>query len=146
MQQSWCVNKCTFIILDAETYNGLNDEIASMAGYVNLFFNDEDNLKTAEIEIMIAMPHCQDMGKEALLTMMFYGMTELGLTSVTAKIGYSNASSQALSAKLGFKEVSRSEVLKGKTLELKLRDTARQSLQDSCTHLTIMHEYRVMVA
>ena len=32
-------------------------------------------------------------------------MTELGLTSITAKIGYNNVSSQALFAKLGFKEV-----------------------------------------
>ena len=45
------------------------------------------------------------MGKEALLAMMFYGMTQLGLTSITAKIGYSNVSSQALYAKLGFEEV-----------------------------------------
>ena len=42
--------QCTFIILDAEKYNGLNDEIASMAGDMNLFFNDEYNLKRAETE------------------------------------------------------------------------------------------------
>ena len=88
---------------------------------------------------MIAEPHCGDrgMGKEALLAMMFYGMTQLGLTSITAKIGYSNVSSQALYAKLGFEEVFRSEVFKEITLELKLTDTSRQSLQDSCTNLAV---------
>ena len=87
MQSSWHVdeNKCTFIILDAEKYNGLNDK--SMAGDVNLFFNDEDNLKRAEVEIMIVEPHCRDRGmdKEALLTIIFYGIKELGLTSITTK-------------------------------------------------------------
>ena len=46
-----------------------------MAGDVNLFFNDEDNCHSAEIEVMIAEPECRGkgMGREAVLAMLRYG-------------------------------------------------------------------------
>jgi RimJ/RimL family protein N-acetyltransferase len=46
-----------------------------MVGDVNLFFNDDDDSSSAEVEIMIAEESCRErgLGKEALLAMMRYG-------------------------------------------------------------------------
>ncbi|XP_033753650.1 N-acetyltransferase 9-like protein [Pecten maximus] len=130
MQQSWRQDedKCTFIILDIAVYNdyekGTEDEISAMVGDVNLFFNDEDNKHSAEIEIMIAEPTARrkGFGKEALLCMMQYGEQILKVEEFTAKIGFSNVASIHLFQRLGFKEVSRSDVFEEVTLNYSITD------------------------
>ncbi|XP_032231256.1 N-acetyltransferase 9-like protein isoform X2 [Nematostella vectensis] len=102
MQQSWLndENKCTFIVLDKQKWNDNgNNEIESMAGDVNLFFNDPDDLHVAEIEIMIA------------------GISKLHVNRFTAKIGHDNEPSLSLFNKLGFTKISESEVFKEVTLK-----------------------------
>ncbi|EDO35470.1 predicted protein [Nematostella vectensis] len=122
MQQSWLndENKCTFIVLDKQKWNDNgNNEIESMAGDVNLFFNDPDDLHVAEIEIMIAEPSSRGrgLGKEALLIMMSYGISKLHVNRFTAKIGHDNEPSLSLFNKLGFTKISESEVFKEVTLK-----------------------------
>ncbi|KJE92448.1 Nat9 protein [Capsaspora owczarzaki ATCC 30864] len=81
MQQSWRndADKCTFIVLaQLDGTNPLQsdkDEIANMAGDVNLFLNDPDEPHTAEVEIMIAEPKFRRRGlaREAILMMLDYG-------------------------------------------------------------------------
>ena len=58
------------------------------------------------------------LGRESLLLMMRYGVETLGLTSITAKIGYANAPSLKLFASLGFVEESRSDFFEEVTLRL----------------------------
>lgn len=51
-------------------------------------------------------------GKEALLLMLKYGQSTIGVQEFVAKIGYDNAVSQNLFKKLQFDELSRSDVFK----------------------------------
>ncbi|XP_067671121.1 alpha/beta-tubulin-N-acetyltransferase 9-like isoform X2 [Haliotis asinina] len=119
MQEAWRQDqdKCTFIILDADLYKKSSEqtqcdrEIGAMVGDVNLFFNEEGEKHVAEIEIMVA------------------GVAVLGLTKITAKIGYSNSPSLAMFNKLGFIEVSRSDMFKEVTLELMVDDKAKGVIQ-----------------
>ncbi|XP_069123084.1 N-acetyltransferase 9-like protein [Argopecten irradians] len=135
MQQSWRQDedKCTFIILDLDVYSKSGkeneDEIAAMVGDVNLFFNDEDNKHSAEIEIMIAEPSARrkGFGKEALQCMMQYGIHTLKVEEFTAKIGFKNIASIQLFQKLGFNEVSRSEVFEEVTLKYSVADQTHTS-------------------
>lgn len=66
----------------------------------------------AEAEIMIAEPEARGkgFGKEALLLMLKYGQSELGVQEFVSKIGYENVTSQILFGKLQFEEQSRSDV------------------------------------
>lgn len=66
----------------------------------------------AEAEIMIAEPEARGkgFGKEALLLMLKYGQSELGVQEFVSKIGYDNMASQILFGKLQFEEQSRSDV------------------------------------
>lgn len=66
----------------------------------------------AEAEIMIAEPDARGkgFGKEALLLMLKYGQSELGVQEFMSKIGYDNLASQKLFGKLQFEEQSRSDV------------------------------------
>ncbi|XP_052818317.1 N-acetyltransferase 9-like protein [Mya arenaria] len=127
MQESWRNddNKCTFIVLDKKRYDHTEaSEIDSMVGDVNLFFNDEVDKSTAEIEIMIADPSArgQGIGKEALFCMMVYGFEELSVRCYTAKIGYDNHTSATMFTKIGFKEIQKSDVFRETTYELRVTD------------------------
>lgn len=100
----------------------------ALIGDTNLFLNqdyflsgsDDDSTQQdlnnetiiAEAEIMIAEPEARGkgFGKEALLLMLKYGQSELGVQEFVSKIGYDNISSQNLFVKLKFEEQSRSEV------------------------------------
>ncbi|XP_068762189.1 N-acetyltransferase 9-like protein isoform X2 [Montipora capricornis] len=109
MQQTWFQdeNKCTFIILDKNKWLQPElTEIDCMAGDVNLFL-DVNHDDIAEIEIMIAEPSCRrkGLGREALLAMMNYGVTYLGIKKYEAKIGCGNDASLTLFDKLGFVKV-----------------------------------------
>lgn len=124
MQQSW-----------------FQDENKCMAGDVNLFFEDSQR-EVAEIEIMIAEPSCRrrGLGREALLTMMNYGVTSLGVQKYTAKIGCGNEPSLTLFHKLGFTEVSVSEVFKEITLEMRVSQSVQEQLTQATSHIR-HHKY-----
>lgn len=122
MQHSWWIDndKCTFILLSKNSINSKSSEceINSMIGDVNLFFNNIDNKNEAELEVMIAerSHRGQGLGKEAVVVMMFYGYLCLNVSVFSVKIGFSNVASINLFTKLGFKEVSKSDVFQEVTL------------------------------
>ena len=125
MQRDWAEDpkKCTFIVLDRARGDtpGTGDKgLGAMAGDVNLFWNDhDDEVGTAEVEIMVAAPESRRKGiaREALRMMMAYASTDLRATRFRAKIGYDNHASDALFRSLGFAEVSRSDIFREATLE-----------------------------
>lgn len=84
--------------------NGSDDESAQQD------LNNE--MIVAEVEIMIAEAEARGkgFGKEALLLMLKYGQSELGVQEFVSKIGFDNATSQNLFTKLKFEEQSRSDV------------------------------------
>lgn len=108
MQQSWAEDpkKCTFIVSAKDSF--ADNAFAAMIGDVNLFLNDRDDPSIAEIEVMIAEEKYRGQGcaKEALLLMMHFGVTKLGIRRFYAKINETNAASIALFKKLGFAEVN----------------------------------------
>uniref|UniRef100_A0A131XQR8 Putative phosphoglucosamine acetyltransferase n=1 Tax=Hyalomma excavatum TaxID=257692 RepID=A0A131XQR8_9ACAR len=126
MQKSWLEDedKCTFIILDREVYESGKDEVEAMIGDVNLFFNDQDRPRDAEIEVMIAEPskRRKGRGKEAIHLMMRYGVEELQVTAFSAKIKLSNEVSRTLFEKIGFSLVSTSSVFEEATYHIEVND------------------------
>lgn len=101
----------------------------ALIGDTNLFLNQDYFLSTsddesgqqdlnnetivAEAEIMIAEPEARGkgFGKEAIMLMLKYGQSELGVQEFVSKIGYDNNASQNLFTKhLQFVEQSRSDV------------------------------------
>ncbi|KAK9820273.1 hypothetical protein WJX72_008468 [[Myrmecia] bisecta] len=123
MQQSWADDpkKCTFIILDRARPDtaGTEEHGGGMAGDVNVFLNDLDDPTVGEIEVMVAEGGSRRKGVafEALSMFMAYLAAHMELTRFRAKIGDSNASSLQLFRKLGFQQVSHSEVFREQTLE-----------------------------
>lgn len=119
MQRSWHLdeNKCTFIILDKKKFGETEDEIVSMIGDTNLFFSDE-TLREAEAEIMIAERSARGKrrGWEAMLLMLRYGIQELNVQTYEVKIKFDNSASICMFSKIGFSEVSRSDVFEECTL------------------------------
>lgn len=100
-----------------------------MIGDTNLFLNQDyflsgsddesaqhdlnnENQIVAEAEIMIAEPEARGkgFGKEAMLLMLKYGQSEIGVQEFVSKIGYDNVISQNMFSKFQFEEQSRSEV------------------------------------
>jgi RimJ/RimL family protein N-acetyltransferase len=147
MQRDWASDekKCTFIVLDrfaGAAGEGAGPEgraetrppgdargphaRAAMCGDVNLFFNDHDSVATCEIEVMVArtLSRRKGIAREALRAMMAYAVEALGARTFRAKIGFANEASRSLFARLGFEEVSRSEVFREATLELALDGNA----------------------
>ncbi|GAB2274981.1 hypothetical protein Dimus_009750 [Dionaea muscipula] len=126
MQLSWTQdpNKRTFIVLDKQLILGDvvhgQSHVEAMVGDVNIYMNDLDDPKIAEIEIMIAEPKSRGrgLGKESVLMMMAFAVENLGIHTFRAKISESNKASLDMFHKLGFKEGSFSEIFKEWTLEL----------------------------
>ncbi|KAK7506742.1 hypothetical protein BaRGS_00002217 [Batillaria attramentaria] len=144
MQKSWREDsdKCTFIVLQrskldvqsgGEIMSREQRETGAMVGDVNLFFTDEDR-HSAETEIMIAEQSARGKGcgKEALCSIMRYGVEVLSVTKFIAKIGLDNLPSIRLFFQLGFRETSRSEVFKESTMELLVTDAAMDVIK-GCT-------------
>ncbi|KAB0792487.1 hypothetical protein PPYR_14446 [Photinus pyralis] len=120
MQQSWMrdENKCTFIILDRDTYDKTQNEIEAMVGDTNLFFaNDLDHV-VAEAEIMIAETQARGkhIGWRAMLLMLMYGVTSLHVRQYVVKITRDNQISINMFEKMGFVLTSTSEVFNEVTL------------------------------
>lgn len=78
----------------------------------NIENNMTNEIVVAEVEIMIAEKAARGkgFGREALLLMLKYGQSELGVQEYAAKIGYSNTKSQHLFERIQFEEQSKSEV------------------------------------
>ncbi|CAE5973626.1 unnamed protein product [Arabidopsis arenosa] len=136
MQLSWTQdpNKRTFIVLDKDFIEGdlVHGEphVEAMTGDVNIYMNDVDDPKVAEVEIMIAEPRSRGkgLGKESVLMMMAYGVKNLEIHKFTAKIGESNTASLSLFRKLGFEDSSYSGIFKEVTLEYTVTNLRRAEL------------------
>lgn len=143
MQRSWREDekKCTFIVLQNAGVDEVQDEIGQMIGDVNIFFNEEEDLHCGEIEIMIAESRARGKGcgKEALFTMMRYGIEELDMKRFTAKIGMDNTPSLSMFKSIGFSEISKSEVFNEITLELSVHDDFMKHLHDRTKLLQILN-------
>lgn len=141
MQESWRIdpNKCTFIVLDKERFSENKDELKSMIGDTNLFL-DEDG-KCAEAEIMIAEPFARGKkrGWEAMLLMLRYGEEYLGITKYEVKIKMDNVPSIKMFEKMGFIEVSKSDVFQEVTCQLDLTQITRLWLKSNALW-TVEHD------
>ncbi|XP_013794446.1 N-acetyltransferase 9-like isoform X2 [Limulus polyphemus] len=142
MQQSWLEDddKCTFIVLDKEDMKQ-KSELDSMIGDVNLFLNNPENLKQGEVEVMIA-EECkrgQGKGKEALLFMLRYGIEQLQVTSFIAKVKMKNLASKNMFERIGFKEISQSDIFEELTLQLVVTEEWLSWLlsQTKCYHIHV---------
>lgn len=134
MMSSWLSdpNKCTFIILDKHVFQMTDNQIESMIGDINLFLSIDDNESIkAEIEIMIAEESHRGLGKgkEAVLSMLRFGVEIIGIKRFVAKIKYNNNNSQKLFTKFGFTEESRSDIFSEITYNLKVEDNWFQELK-----------------
>ena len=118
-----------------ETYAESGDEVASMIGDTNLFILGEAE---AEAEIMIAEESArgQRLGWESLLLMMRYGLDVLKITTFQAKIKKENLVSLKMFERIGFKEISRSEVFGEITVEKKVENEFQDWLYEN-TNWTI---------
>ncbi|CAA6659176.1 unnamed protein product [Spirodela intermedia] len=140
MHLSWISDpsKHTFIVLDKQRIRGGgfvhgDPHVEAMVGDVNIYANDPDDPRTAEIEIMIAEPESRGkgLGKEAVLMMMAFAINSCGIQKFRAKIGDSNTTSLSLFRKLGFKDYSHSEVFKEVTLEMAVEPAEGEAPENS---------------
>nr|XP_020858139.1 N-acetyltransferase 9 isoform X3 [Phascolarctos cinereus]XP_020858140.1 N-acetyltransferase 9 isoform X3 [Phascolarctos cinereus]XP_020858141.1 N-acetyltransferase 9 isoform X3 [Phascolarctos cinereus] len=131
--------ECTFIVLDAEKWQAQPDlaEESCMVGDVNLFLTDLQDPTLGEIEVMIAEPSYRrrGFGTEAVLMMMAYGMTTLGLNKFEAKIGQGNEPSICMFKKLHFEQVTMSDIFQEVTLRLLVSEPERQWLLEQTSHM-----------
>ncbi|XP_048434166.1 N-acetyltransferase 9-like protein isoform X2 [Pyrus x bretschneideri] len=103
MQLTWTQdpNKQTFIVLDKQLVVG---------------------------EFSHGEPHVEGLGKESALMMMAFAIENLAVHIFRAKIGEQNGASLSLFRKLGFEEISRSEIFKEVTLELHVTKDKHEEL------------------
>lgn len=136
MQKTWHADqlKCTFIVLDKEILTTTQDEVSAMVGDTNLFISDDESEgKMAEAEIMIAelKARGRKLGWQAMIAMMRYGAEYLHIQKYEAKIKMDNMPSIKMFQKIGFVEVSKSEVFREVTLELPITQDCRAWLENN---------------
>ena len=121
MCESWRADtdKCTFIV----------EVDGSPVGDVNLFLNDPDDSRAAEIEVMVAVQTARRRGvaAESLALLQAWAAGALGLRTFRAKVGHANAPSLALFRRLGYALVSSSAVF---------QEVRAQLVRRRCTLLT----------
>ncbi|XP_058417521.1 alpha/beta-tubulin-N-acetyltransferase 9 isoform X2 [Diceros bicornis minor] len=112
-------------------------EESCMVGDVNLFLTDPGDPSLGEIEVMIAEPSCRGkgFGTEAVLMMLSYGVTRLGLTKFEAKIGQGNEPSIRMFQKLHFEQLAVSTVFQEVTFRLMMSEPERQWLLQQTSHV-----------
>lgn len=122
MQVKWFQDddKCTFIVMDADVFDNTGDDVAAMVGDTNIYFTDPSDLSSGEIELMIAEPafRGRGYGKEVLSLMLTFCREVIGVQTFVAKIKDTNHVSLSMFSKIGFKEVSASEIFQEKTLAM----------------------------
>ncbi|XP_076263661.1 microtubule-associated Nat9 isoform X1 [Rhynchophorus ferrugineus] len=120
MQKSWQKdeNKCTFIVLEKDKYEQTGNEIDSMIGDTNLFFATPEDRICAEAEIMIAEQSARGKkyGWEAMLLMFLYAIKTLDVKQFVVKVSFDNTPSINMFQKMGFVELSRSQIFQEVTL------------------------------
>lgn len=105
-----------------------DDEDNEVENNENAENNPENNMSNeiivAEVEIMIAEQSARGkgFGREALLLMLKYGQSALGVQEYAAKIGYDNEKSQRLFERMQFEEQSKSEVFREITYKRAVTD------------------------
>ncbi|OQR92722.1 hypothetical protein ACHHYP_03338 [Achlya hypogyna] len=108
MQVNWREDpaKATFILHAHARDDARDEDEASMAGDVNLFFNDDEDPHNCEIDIMVAeaSKRGQGLGKEAVVLMMAFAVDKMGVHRFYSKINETNEASLGLFRKLGYKE------------------------------------------
>ena len=133
MMNSWLSDpyKCTFIILDKQLFATTDNQVEAMIGDVNLFFDSNAQLRTAEIEIMIAEESHRGLGKgkEAVLMMIWLAIDLIRVDKFVAKIKYDNISSQNMFVKIGFSEESRSDVFEEITYCMEINDQLSERIK-----------------
>ncbi|XP_058465708.1 alpha/beta-tubulin-N-acetyltransferase 9 [Malaya genurostris] len=132
MQQSWRQDedKLTFLILDASKFKTTGDEIDALIGDTNIFLlpkecdDRDDDLKTAEIEIMIAEQPARGKryGWESTLLMLQYGIKHLRIQKYRAITKDTNDKAMQMFQKMGFREVKRVAVFQEVTFEVTVND------------------------
>ncbi|WOH02621.1 hypothetical protein DCAR_0522010 [Daucus carota subsp. sativus] len=126
MHQSWThdPSKHTFIVLDKDLilpqFVHGQAHVEAMVGDVNIYMNDLEDSRIAEIEIMIAEPKSRGkgLGKKSVLMMMVFAVEKFCIHTFRVKIGESNEASLRLFRKLGFVDASYSKIFQEVTLEL----------------------------
>ncbi len=149
MQQTWRDDpkKVTFIVLAGDKMiselreKGLtigSTEEDRMAGDVNLFLNDSDDLFNAEIEVMIAEHGFRNLGiaREALLMLMLFGISALGIKRYFAKINEKNVASLSLFKSLGYIEVNYVAAFQEYELEIMVSSALVETLQGQYTKVS----------
>ncbi|KAN0026263.1 hypothetical protein ACTFIV_007247 [Dictyostelium citrinum] len=134
-QESWFRDdhKITFIILDKDLLlenekqeNGYSNEndIKSMIGDVNIFFNEYEDEGTGELEVMIAESKSRRKGlaREAISIIMGYGVENLSTKKYIVKIGESNQPSIQMFKSMNFKQIGDANVFKEILLEFQNGD------------------------
>ncbi|XP_058053559.1 alpha/beta-tubulin-N-acetyltransferase 9 [Anopheles bellator] len=117
MQKSWREDedKCTFLILDRESFEQSGDEIEALIGDTNIFLghSDSDQL-VGEIEIMIAEPPARRKrcGWEATLLMLLFGAKRLKLQEFRAITKDTNRPAMQMFERMKFHEISRAPVFR----------------------------------
>lgn len=126
LELSWLGTSCIYAHRDFVVKSIILTHLPSLFSDVNIFFNDHDDPNhTAEIEVMIAEEAARGkrIGLTAVVLMLLYGINQFQINKYTAKIGLENKVSISLfKDKLGFSEVSKSEVFQEVTLEMAVNE------------------------
>ncbi|CAG9761750.1 unnamed protein product [Ceutorhynchus assimilis] len=145
MQKSWQRdnNKLTFIVLHKNKFEESGNEIDSMIGDTNLFFATPEDRICAEAEIMIAelWARGKKCGWEAMLLMFLYSITHLEVKQFVVKITLDNVPSISMFTKIGFIEVSKSEVFQEATFSKLVDEDWIKWLHENLESFIIDYKY-----